>query len=401
MDFELWWLFIIIPAVFALGWGASRFDLRQWRKEQLDAPRAYFKGLSFLLNEQQDKAIDAFIEAVQADPDTTDLHFALGSLFRRRGEYERAVRVHQHLLGRADLPHTERDRAQYALALDYLKSGLLDRAEQAFHVLEKIPAYSREAHAALLTLYERAHDWSRAIEVSAFLETEQAGTYAPKRAHYHCEIAAQAQQQGDWAKVIYELKLAHQESPESPRPLIEMAGYYLRQNEHQKAFKYWKQLSRCAPRFVALIAQDIAKEGQSLPQIIDHTPSGQHSDLQSNPWRETAYDILQSTYAHQPSLGTLTALVDMESDPHQKHHRLLGYLQEHPSAIACAELISITQSQSNRSELEVLKKTLDHVAKPLDRYRCVACGFEAVHYFWQCPGCQTWDSYPPYRIEEF
>lgn len=106
MDFELWWLFIILPVIFALGWSASRFDLRQWRQEQLDAPRAYFKGLNFLLNEQQDKAIDSFIEAVQYDPNTADLHFALGNLFRRRGEYERAVRVHQHLLGRADLPAT-------------------------------------------------------------------------------------------------------------------------------------------------------------------------------------------------------------------------------------------------------------------------------------------------------
>ena len=103
MDFDLQWLLIALPVVFALGWVASRFDLRQVRRDGREAPKAYFKGLNLLLNEQHDKAIDAFIEAVQHDPDTTELHFGLGNLFRRRGDFERAVRVHQHLLERADL----------------------------------------------------------------------------------------------------------------------------------------------------------------------------------------------------------------------------------------------------------------------------------------------------------
>jgi tetratricopeptide (TPR) repeat protein len=145
MDFDLQWLLIGLPVAFALGWLASRFDLRQVRRDSRDAPRAYFKGLNLLLNEQQDKAIDAFIEAVQNDPDTTDLHFALGNLFRRRGEFERAVRVHQHLLQRADLPAAERHRAQHALAQDFLKAGLFDRAEQAFRALDGSPTRPRRS----------------------------------------------------------------------------------------------------------------------------------------------------------------------------------------------------------------------------------------------------------------
>jgi len=111
MDFDLQWLLLGLPVAFAVGWLASRLDLRQWKREQRESPKAYFKGLNLLLNEQQDKAIDAFIEAVQHDPDTSDLHFALGNLFRRRGEFERAVRVHEHLLNRADLTQGERERA--------------------------------------------------------------------------------------------------------------------------------------------------------------------------------------------------------------------------------------------------------------------------------------------------
>ena len=135
MDFELQWLLLAFPLAFLLGWVASRLDLRQLKREDRASPQAYFKGLNLLLNEQQDKAIDAFIEAVQHDPDTSDLHFALGNLFRRRGEYERAIRVHQHLLARADLRQEEREKAQHALANDFMKAGLFDRAEEAFQVV--------------------------------------------------------------------------------------------------------------------------------------------------------------------------------------------------------------------------------------------------------------------------
>ena len=135
MDFDAQWLLWALPLAFALGWLASRLDIGQWRRDQRDSRKVYYRGLNLLLNEQHDKAIDTFIEAVQRDPDTSDLHFALGSMFRRRGEYERAVRVHQHLLARADLGLAERERAQYALAQDYMKAGLFDRAEAAFRDL--------------------------------------------------------------------------------------------------------------------------------------------------------------------------------------------------------------------------------------------------------------------------
>ncbi|MGZ5252550.1 MAG: tetratricopeptide repeat protein, partial [Caldimonas sp.] len=158
MDFELQWLLWALPLAFALGWVASRLDVRQWKREQKDSPKVYYKGLNLLLNEQHDKAIDAFIEAVQQDPDTSDLHFALGNLFRRRGEYERAVRVHQHLLGRADLPKSDRDRAQNALAQDFMKAGLFDRAESAYQALAGT-SFDTESRLALLDLHERSRDW--------------------------------------------------------------------------------------------------------------------------------------------------------------------------------------------------------------------------------------------------
>src|SRR5690349_1202250 len=162
MEFEIWWL-LAVPVFFGLGWIAARVDIKQLLSESRTLPRAYFKGLNLLLNDQPDKAIDAFIEIVTLDPETADMHFALGNLFRRRGEIERAIRVHQNLLARPDLPLEQRTQAQYELGMDYLKAGLLDRAEETFNGLVD-SSYSVQARRSLLEIYQREKEWSRAIE---------------------------------------------------------------------------------------------------------------------------------------------------------------------------------------------------------------------------------------------
>src|SRR5882762_3810172 len=136
MDFELWWLFGF-ALFFGLGWLAARVDIKQLLSESRQLPRSYFKGLNFLLNEQPDKAIEAFIEVVKVDPETVELHFALGSLFRRRGEFDRAIRMHQNLLERADLGEEQKVSALVELGEDYLRAGILDRAEEVFRKLEQ------------------------------------------------------------------------------------------------------------------------------------------------------------------------------------------------------------------------------------------------------------------------
>ena len=188
MEFDIGWILLGLPLAFMLGWLASRFDLRQLRAENRRVPQAYFKGLNFLLNEQQDQAIDAFIEAVQSDPDTSELHFALGNLFRRRGEYDRAVRVHEHLLSRGDLSDKDRDRAQHALALDFLKAGLLDRAEAALQRLEGT-AFESQARLALLAIHERSRDWPQATAIAHKMQQAQQGDFSTRLAHYLCEQA--------------------------------------------------------------------------------------------------------------------------------------------------------------------------------------------------------------------
>src|SRR5689334_24685933 len=180
---QLWWL-IGFAVFFVLGWLAARVDIRQIVQESRSLPRSYFKGLNFLLNEQPDKAIEAFIEVVKVDPETIELHFALGSLFRRRGEYDRAIRMHQNLLERDDLGADQKVIALAELGQDYLKAGILDRAEEVFSKLEK-SSQAGMARIHLLEIYEQEKDWARAIALA-----REIGTDARVQAQYHCELAA-------------------------------------------------------------------------------------------------------------------------------------------------------------------------------------------------------------------
>ena len=389
MDFDLQWVLLGLPVAFALGWMASRLDLRQWKREQRESPKAYFKGLNFLLNEQQDKAIDAFIEAVQQDPDTSDLHFALGNLFRRRGEFERSVRVHQHLLVRADLPQAERERAQHALAQDFVKAGLFDRAEAAYKALEGT-AYHTEARLALLNLYERARDWRAALETAQQLETAGTGSFARRISHYWCELAQAAEDQQHPDEAERSLQQALKADPSSARPLVMQGQRLARAGQPAAAFEAWSELRRRDPAAFTLVAGDYAAAAIAAGRSAD------------------AKAALEKLLADAPRLDFLAAWAQLESDPEVAANRYREMLHAQPTLSAAREVLqqpAIAASAAavgplaERSLADV-RTAVTRAARPLQRYRCAACGFEAQRHFWQCPGCLSWDSYPALRIEE-
>ncbi|MDD2881895.1 MAG: lipopolysaccharide assembly protein LapB [Rhodoferax sp.] len=382
MEFSLSWILLGLPLVFILGWGASRFDLRQIRLENHQAPKAYFKGLNFLLNEQQDQAIDAFIEAVQNDPDTSELHFALGNLFRRRGEYERAVRVHQHLLSRGDISQADRQRAQHALALDYLKAGLLDRAEEALLKLEGTP-FEAQARLALLANYERSRDWALAAQVAEKLERAGQGNFSPRLAHYLCEQAATLATQGDLDAATQLLRQAIVMAPEAARAQMDLAHLLDKKGDADKAWQTLLDALGASPSAIPLIAQPLA----DLALRTGHV--------------EETCAQLQALYASNPSLDVLDAIVTLSSANASTSARdwYARHLEKEPSLVAATKWIAGEKLEHEQFHPQV-QRALDHATKPLLRYRCAACGFEAVQHFWQCPGCQAWDSYPARRVEE-
>ena len=384
MDFDPILALLGLPLAFVLGWLASRFDLRQLRLDNRQAPKAYFKGLNFLLNEQQDQAIDAFIEAVQNDPDTSDLHFALGNLFRRRGEYERAVRVHQHLLSRGDLGQDERHRAQHALALDYLKAGLLDRAEEALLALEGT-RFEAEARLALLANYERSRDWLGAARVARLLEGSEQGSFAIRRAHYLCEQAAECMSSGAPAQAQTLLLEAIATAPEAARARMALAELQAGAGDSQHAWDVLCQALAQCPTAASLIAPALAQAAVAADRV-PHT-----------------LGLLEDSYATAPALDVLDAIVTLQSLDPARHasarERYALHLEKEPSLVAATKWIAGEVLSKEQFHPHV-QRALDHAVKPLSRYRCMACGFEATRYFWQCPGCQAWDSYPARRIEE-
>ncbi len=191
MDFELWWLLPIPALFFALGWIAARIDISHLLRESRALPLSYFRGLNFLLNEQPDKAIESFIEVVKVDPQTIDLHFALGNLFRRQGEIDRAIRMHQNLLDRPDLPAEKRQVAVFELAQDFHRAGLLDRAEELFGRLDGSP-FELQSLGFLLQIFEQEKDWQKAIMVTKRMEALAKRPYFKEIAHYYCELAQNA-----------------------------------------------------------------------------------------------------------------------------------------------------------------------------------------------------------------
>ena len=381
MEFDLQWLLIGLPLAFAFGWVASRLDLRQLGRARRETPSAYFKGLNLLLNEQQDKAIDAFIEAVQHDPDTAELHFALGNLFRRRGEFERAVRVHEHLLARGDLRAADRERAQHALAQDFMKAGLFDRAETAWRALEGT-SFDHEARLAQLALAERSRDWPRAVEVATRLNARDSGAFASRIAHYECELALAADAAGQPREAEAALARARHASPGAARPLVLTGQRHLHAGRAAEALAAWDELrEHQASGAFLLVADDYARAALASGRA------------------ETARAALLALQARHPATELLTALDRLEPGGVADQQRWVAQLKQSPSLTAAQQVLAAPPDTWGTQGLEALRTAVQRAARPLQRYRCAACGFEAQHYFWQCPGCLSWESYPPQRID--
>ena len=381
LELDWTWLLFALPVAFALGWVAARIDLKQWRRESRESSRAIYKGVNLLLNEQPDKAIDAFIQAMQRDPDTAELHFALGNLFRRRGEFERAVRVHEHLLQRADLPAAERDRAQHALAQDYAKAGLFDRAESSFRALEGTP-FETEARLALLGLYERTRDWHAAIDVSQRLERAGTGSFASRIAHFWCELAQEADRNQRTEDGDAAVQKAQEAAPASIRPWMLAAQRLAAAGKHAQAVTAWLHVLHLQPGAAGLVANDLVRSA---------THAGRERE---------ALEALQALA--DPGVDVAKAMATLlREDAPARAQRLVQQLALAPSlSSAAAVLEAVPPATWSDATRAVLTHAVERSAAPLQRYRCAACGFEAQHWFWQCPGCLSWDSFPPRRIEE-
>jgi lipopolysaccharide biosynthesis regulator YciM len=386
MEFETWWL-LAVPVFFGLGWIAARVDIKQILSESRTLPRAYFKGLNLLLNDQSDKAIDAFIEIVTLDPETADMHFALGNLFRRRGEIERAIRVHQNLLARPDLPLEQRNQAQYELGMDYLKAGLLDRAEETFNSLVD-GSYSVQAQRALLEIYQREKEWSRAIEAATGLQSSGAGARQKEIAQFYCELAQDALVRSDLAEAMALLDKGLHADRNSVRATMLLGDVLLAQGDTEAAIATWKRVEQQSVPHVALVAGRLMDGYRRVGR-----PQEGVNLLRSYLAEASSIDLIEVVFKAVIELDGVDAAKQLVLDELRRNPTLLGLdkLLEARLMDAPAHIWE---------ELSMVKNLIHGYTAKLARYQCSHCGFKARQYYWQCPGCNHWETYPPRRTEE-
>ena len=386
-NFELWWLFGF-ALFFGLGWLAARVDIKQLLLESRHLPRSYFKGLNFLLNEQPDKAIEAFIEVVKVDPETVELHFALGSLFRRRGETERAIRMHRNLLERPDLGAEQRLQAMVELGEDYLKAGLLDRAEEMFAKLKDSP-HRAVAMKFLLEIYQQEKDWIKAVDIAKELEKDSGQSAQKEIANYYCELALieATHSRPEGAKRHLESALAAHRK--CVRANIILGDILAASGGQEGAIEAWKCIEQQNPAYLALVAQRLLESHRALGRTAEGLTllRGYLSGFPSLDLLDVAF---QSTLDSQGA----EAAYKLVKDELKRSQTLLGL----DKMLEAQVLVTPTEG---RHDLELVRNLIHSYTRRLARYRCENCGFKARQFYWHCPACGGWETYPPKRSEEF
>jgi lipopolysaccharide biosynthesis regulator YciM len=384
IEFEYWQL-LFFPLFFGLGWAAARVDIRHLVKESRSLPRSYFQGLNFLLNEQPDRAIESFVDAVKVDPQTIELHFALGSLFRRRGETERAIRMHQNLVDRDDLAQDIKLQALSELGQDYLKAGLLDRAEEVYDRLLESPRVN-DAKRNLLEIYQLEKDWEKAIAIAAELPEIAS---QKEIAEYYCELAAAEMIRSRSEVASGHLKTALEKNRKCVRASLLQGDIEAQLDRSEEAIACWLRIEQQDPAYLALVAQRLLDAFRRLER------------------RSEGLILLRGYLEHYPSLDLLDVVFQLvlESEGAEAAYGLVrDELKRNPTLLGFDKLIEarlLFATPEARADLDLAKNIVHGYTRRLARYRCDNCGFKARQFYWRCPACGGWETYSPKRTEEF
>lgn len=385
-------LFVLLVLAAAGGaWTARRFSPKT---DKTDPRRPtvspdYFKGVTYLLNEQPDKAIEVFVKMAEVDNETVETHFALGSLFRRRGEVDRAIRIHQNIIARPNLAKKQRDQALFALAKDYQKAGLFDRAEKLFLQLSAVPGQRKAAMGRLVSIYEQQKDWTQAIEVRNKL-----GVPAPEDddggvAHAYCELAQQAIDEGDYDAARAYLR----KSRNSGTQLVRSAFMRAAVAEHQKDYKAAIKLCRW------IVEHDESFIIEVLPMLL--------RCLRASGDDSSTNKVLQSLLnkgTKQREAMALAALAHKEWNNPVLQRAVRDLLRSEPFAKKLRDVVmsEATEESLTDVQLDTLAVVLCELIHSRAKYECRDCGYAGNMLYWQCPGCQDWDSTRPImRLVDF
>ncbi|CEK10908.1 lipopolysaccharide assembly protein LapB [Legionella hackeliae] len=376
---------LLLPAAAWSGWWVAS---RNYSGKEADLnnrlSREYVVGLNYLLNEQPDKAVDVFIKLLEVDSETVETHLALGSLFRRRGEVDRAIRIHQNLIARPQLSLRERKEALMALGQDYMSAGVFDRAERIFlEVVEMGGSNDTCSLQGLLAIYQQEKAWEKALDIIKKIELSLGQSMHTQAAHYYCEIANQALKHNSLEKAQNAIKQALIADKMCVRASLMQASIDMQQSRYKQAIRSLRRVPQQDPEFLSEIIEPLVTCYRELNEMHE------------------CVDYLQDTLSDHPRASTIFVIAEFlrhEKDVDVAIDFVSDKLSVHPSIRGLNRLIFWHLETAHGKVKDKLKMLYDITSKFLDNkpiYRCGHCGFGGKHLHWHCPSCKQWGRMKP------
>ena len=384
-EFELWWL-LVFPVFFGLGWLAARIDMREVLASARAVPASYFKGLTALVDADDNEAVRRLAEVARTQPKAVELQVALGKLYRRRGENDLAIRLHQQLLAEPDLTEPQRDSVNLELAEDFLKAGLVDRAEEILAKLAQASGVGQTARQRLLDIYQQERDWPRAIALASELRSE-ATSFQRELAEYHCELAQTALIKSDLATARAETEQAFAANRRCPRASLIAGDIELADGKPDAAITAWQAIEAQNPEYLTLAAERLLDAYERLGKLAD------------------GVKLLRGWLASYPQLDLVDLLyprVAQLSGDAEGLAFLRDTIHANPSLGGMAKLIDArfaSLTPDSRQDAELARELMLSYSRRLHVHRCKRCNFRSKTFFWHCPACGEWESFTPNRSE--
>lgn len=380
-------LFLLLPVAALSGWYAGNKqraeNLSHKKKKSINNffHSNYLIGLDHLVNDNQDKALDVFIKMLEVNDDTVETHLALGSLFRRRGEVERAIRIHQNIIARANLDVSQKSKTLLELGKDYLRAGVLDRAENIFHELNNTYAYDSISYKHLLDIYELQKDWNQAIITAKKIETLNKTNLGTQIAHYYCELAEEASMKKEFHLIKDSLKNAVQNDKNCVRAMMLCGQLALQDKQYKTALLYYLKVGKQDKNYLS-------------KKIIENL-----SDCYNNlGQKEKFVNYLQNCLKKNPQTNVIIAMAEQIRELHgnvEAINFLIQQMEKHVSLRMIDYLLTLNIQISDvkeRENFEFLQKSLAKILDKSQSYTCSKCGFSGTIFYWQCPSCHLWNT---------
>ncbi|MBL1142840.1 MAG: lipopolysaccharide assembly protein LapB [Proteobacteria bacterium] len=380
---ELNLLWLLLPVAAFSGWWIGRRGNNSKDRSSGSINPDYFKGLNFVLNEQPDKAIEVFIRMLEVDSETVETHLALGNLFRRRGEVDRAIRIHQNLIARPTLNREQRNSALLELGMDYMRSGLLDRAEGLFLELINSGTHLNQAYTQLLEIYQQEKDWDKAITIARKLSAISFESYNPVIAQFYCEHADAALNEGNMRVVKDMVRRAMSFDTDCVRASLIEAQMHQKNGKTKLAIKAYKRVESQDSDYITEVLMPLYECYRNMDRVDEFVEY---------------LRMLVNIYDNISILLMLTELIAEREGENAAIRFISDELKNRPTVKGVDKLIEYALERSEGETHEHLQTIKDLTGQLIDgraMYKCNSCGFDAKSLHWQCPGCKNWDTVKP------